>query len=373
MTGIKRPLVQDLPYSSTPCSIEDPIEAGGVHLRAVVSPSWSSQQDNYDAGFAFAIRANVGAPCDLTGIEASTSHGRRLLVVNAGSASLTIKNESGSSTAVNRFALSADLVLAAGNSAELWYDETSTRWRAMSAPSTGGGGGGPVDAEDVGYDNTASGLTATDVQAAIDEIAAGGGGAPAECIIDLGLSVGGQHIETSNSCKTAKNTTGGGAVQVLSHQFFGGDGGKYYFEVVADNVASPVNWGAGVVTRSYAIRFSIVGGHYVGSSVNDFGLWAHGKKITAGGQTGSFPTISAGDVIGVAVDTTAGSIWWAINGTWVEGDPAAGTTPSYTDYRLKSQLHIYVTPYGLDAQCTIRGLSSEFTESIPTGFVAACD
>lgn len=141
MAGIKRPLVQDLPYSATPCSIADPIEAGGVHLRAVVSPSWSSQQDNYDAGFAFAIRANVGAPCDLTGIEASTSHGRRLLIVNAGSATLTLKSESGSSAAANRFALSADLGLAAGNSAELWYDETSTRWRAISAPSTGGGGG----------------------------------------------------------------------------------------------------------------------------------------------------------------------------------------------------------------------------------------
>ena len=32
------------------------------------------------------------------------------------------------------------------------------------------------DAEDIGYDNTVSGLTASDVQAAIDEIAAGGGG-----------------------------------------------------------------------------------------------------------------------------------------------------------------------------------------------------
>lgn len=36
------------------------------------------------------------------------------------------------------------------------------------------GGAGSVAAEDVTFDNTASGLTATDVQAAIDEIAAGG-------------------------------------------------------------------------------------------------------------------------------------------------------------------------------------------------------
>jgi hypothetical protein len=41
---------------------------------------------------------------------------------------------------------------------------------------SGGGVTLPIDAEDVDYDNGASGLTATDVQAAIDEIAASGGG-----------------------------------------------------------------------------------------------------------------------------------------------------------------------------------------------------
>lgn len=38
------------------------------------------------------------------------------------------------------------------------------------------GGGGAAAAADVSYDNTTSGLTATDVQAALDEIVAGGGG-----------------------------------------------------------------------------------------------------------------------------------------------------------------------------------------------------
>ena len=36
----------------------------------------------------------------------------------------------------------------------------------------GGGNVGPIEAEDVEYDNTVSGLTATDVQAAVDELAA---------------------------------------------------------------------------------------------------------------------------------------------------------------------------------------------------------
>lgn len=129
MTGIKRPLVQDLPYSSTPCSIADPIEAGGMHLRAVVSPSWSSQQNNYDAGYAHVIRANVTVACDLTGIDATVSAGRRVVIFNIGSATLTLKHESASSTAANRLSLTADILLYAGSAIELWYDETTARWR----------------------------------------------------------------------------------------------------------------------------------------------------------------------------------------------------------------------------------------------------
>ena len=37
----------------------------------------------------------------------------------------------------------------------------------------GSGGGGASSADDVTYDNTTSGLTATNVQEAIDEVAAG--------------------------------------------------------------------------------------------------------------------------------------------------------------------------------------------------------
>lgn len=137
MTGIKRPLVQDLPYSAIPCAITDPIEAGGLHLLATTSPSWSSQQDNYDAGFAHAIRANVTAACDLTGIDSLVSAGRRLLIINVGSATLTLKNESASSSAQNRFSISADIEISAGSSMEVWYDSSSSRWRNLSSPPSG--------------------------------------------------------------------------------------------------------------------------------------------------------------------------------------------------------------------------------------------
>lgn len=56
------------------------------------------------------------------------------------------------------------------DNASLWIltDDSPATWAAV--------GGVAVDAEDVAYDNGTSGLAATDVQAALDEIAAGAGG-----------------------------------------------------------------------------------------------------------------------------------------------------------------------------------------------------
>ena len=45
--------------------------------------------------------------------------------------------------------------------------------RLLEKEENGGGSGGVTTAANVTYDNTISGLTATDVQAAIDEVAAG--------------------------------------------------------------------------------------------------------------------------------------------------------------------------------------------------------
>lgn len=50
----------------------------------------------------------------------------------------------------------------------------AAKWTSVKVMSeVGQGGGGSVDADDVSYDNTASGLSATNVQDAIDELATG--------------------------------------------------------------------------------------------------------------------------------------------------------------------------------------------------------
>ena len=61
-----------------------------------------------------------------------------------------------------------------GNLANLDTTDKSSLVAAINEVAQGGGGGGePVDADDVSYSNTQSGLNATNVQDAIDEIAQG--------------------------------------------------------------------------------------------------------------------------------------------------------------------------------------------------------
>jgi len=111
-------------------------------LSGDISPSQitSDQNDYAPTGFATAgaVRINSDAARNITGL-AGGADGRAVLLHNVGGFTITLKDESGSSTAANRFALNADVGLAADSSIWLWYDSTSSRWRAIGG--TGGGSG----------------------------------------------------------------------------------------------------------------------------------------------------------------------------------------------------------------------------------------
>jgi hypothetical protein len=69
----------------------------------------------------------------VTGIAAGTS-GLAILLVNVGSFALTLKHQSTSSSAANRFTTpwAGDCILAAsGGNAVLVYDSTSSTWRVL--------------------------------------------------------------------------------------------------------------------------------------------------------------------------------------------------------------------------------------------------
>ncbi len=90
----------------------------------------SNQNDYAPASFSTAsmLRLDTDAARELTGLAGGTT-GRVIDVHYIGATTLTLKDESASSAAANRFALPADLVLGPDMSVRLVYDGTSSRWR----------------------------------------------------------------------------------------------------------------------------------------------------------------------------------------------------------------------------------------------------
>lgn len=114
--------------------------AAALQFAGVLTPaSIASDQNDYSpAGLATStvLRLSSDAARNITGL-AGGSDGRIIVAYNVGAQSIVLKDESSSSTAANRFALTADLTLAPDAVALLQYDGTTQRWRAVA----GAGGG----------------------------------------------------------------------------------------------------------------------------------------------------------------------------------------------------------------------------------------
>ncbi len=109
-----------------------------VKFTGDITPSQiTSNQNDYDPATlstAAIVRISSDAARSITGLAGGVD-GRVIVIVNVGSFAITLSNESGSSTAANRFGFGADQVLASKNSTLLIYDSTATRWRAAGAPA----------------------------------------------------------------------------------------------------------------------------------------------------------------------------------------------------------------------------------------------
>lgn len=113
-------------------------------LSGDISPSQitANQNDYSPTGLSTAstLRLNSDASRDITGLSGGAD-GRVLVLHNVGSFNLVLKDESVSSTAANRFALSADVTIGADQAAVLQYDSTSSRWRCFALPAASSSSG----------------------------------------------------------------------------------------------------------------------------------------------------------------------------------------------------------------------------------------
>jgi len=232
--------------------------------------------------------------------------------------------------------------------------------------------GGTPAASAVTYDNTTSGLTATDVQSAIDEVAGASPVIPDDQVVralsnSFALKIDHNLYSPSGSYFDVTFGSNSASASAHSRAFRGASGGKWYFEI---RCVGTIDGGSLVV--GVAQPTTVAEGSQLGSSgsgaTQSWGVLGDGRKYS--GSVNSYGSaIVSGDVVMCAVDMSlaVGSrkIWLGKNGTWfASGDPAAGTNEAFANLPLI--VCPGVTPSS--AICTLRLRSSEFSHSPPTGF-----
>jgi hypothetical protein len=147
--------------------------------------------------------------------------------------------------------------------------------------------------------------------------------------------------------------------------------GKWYWEVVVNNpTTSTVNI---VGIQSYV---GFADGTYCGVSGNGIG-W--GYTTTLGNfyssnftVSGSAPVLANG-TIGIAYDADAGKIWFRnTSGSWVQGDPAAGTSPTGTLSGTATTVMPAVSFYNSNGAWSFNFGQQAFSYTAPSGFKALC-
>lgn len=111
--------------------------ADAINPVIVTPSSLSSSQNNYAPGVCDILRLSSSTAIDITGLAAATVDGAIRLIINtnsSGGANITLKHESASSDAANRFrsVTTADVVLLPdGGSVTLTYSNAISRWRIL--------------------------------------------------------------------------------------------------------------------------------------------------------------------------------------------------------------------------------------------------
>lgn len=203
-----------------------------VALSGDISPTQitANQNDYNPTGLSTAsvLRLTTDASRDITGLTGGAD-GRLIVITNVGSFAMVLKDESGSSTAANRFALAADITLATDQSVVLQYDSTSSRWRAVALPAGAAGAAGDVQTFDAGGTWT---KPSSGTMALIEVWGAGGSGARQATGNSTGGGGGGYTLlwkKLSDLGATETVTVGAGGAAQSTDATAGNNGGLTSF------------------------------------------------------------------------------------------------------------------------------------------------
>jgi hypothetical protein len=110
--------------------------------------------------------------------------------------------------------------------------------------------------------------------------------------------------------------------------------GKWYFEgTLVDLSAGTGSFLAGIGIAPASNNLSLGSTFYLGETSASYGvlggLFSNLTKYN-GASAGIGGTVANGGILMCAYDADTGRLWFGYNGSWLEGSPSAGTTPSYT-------------------------------------------
>lgn len=118
------------------------VAGGTVAFQKGTDYSTTGTSNDVNLGNSALVRLTGASAQTITGIAGGVD-GRLLTIINAGSATAVISNNSGSSTAANRITTGTggDINLTVGASISLVYDSTASLWRVTGASAATGGSG----------------------------------------------------------------------------------------------------------------------------------------------------------------------------------------------------------------------------------------
>ena len=149
---------------------------------------------------------------------------------------------------------------------------------------------------------------------------------------------------SEGNLKILQSSSGGSVIST-----FGFSSGKWYWEVELD---SQVNYTqlAGVIKES-KMESALLTSFNVGANDGGWGYFLqgnsdNGKAFHNNTASSAYTTMSAGNILSIAVDSDNGKIFFAVNGTYVNsGNPANGTGAVYTNLPTGENLFPAITNY----------------------------
>lgn len=242
----------------------------------------------------------------------------------------------------------------------------------------------PIDAVDVDYDNATSGLTATDVQAAIDELAASVGTAVIPHQWDDAFTKTAEEW-LSTDHRTLANNSGANATScaAVSHPC-AYDAEKVYFEVLWTGGASDSLEAVGIVINDSAHRAGadgisdygtedVAGFYYLVFYNSGASNLYYYRNSTSTGAAGFGSAWANPQRLGIAVNRNTGSIYLTFDGsTWQGGfDPVANdATGNFLNDSWKRRFRVWASCYKTGKSALLCARSADLAWTPPTGYSA---